>query len=194
MTLEEVSRATKIKKEFLEALEKGDYQSLPPPTFIKGFIKSYASFLDLPVEKLLPLFRREYEAKEKVALLPGSITTPLFPSPFEEIQRKLFFCLVFVLILGFFLFLARGFLLPPPLEVFKPKEGLITSQLSIEVAGKTGREVYLTVNNQRVVTENGRFSVWIRLEKGENKIVVMARNKLGRTRKIIRTVTRKIGT
>ena len=59
-TLEEIEKATKIRKELLEALEEGNYKKLPPPTFIQGFIKNYGKFLNLDTEKLLAIFRREF--------------------------------------------------------------------------------------------------------------------------------------
>src|SRR3989338_11411183 len=59
-TLDEVEKTTKIRKELLEALEAGQYQKLPPHTFVQGFIKNYGKFLGLNPEKLLAVFRREF--------------------------------------------------------------------------------------------------------------------------------------
>src|SRR3989344_8992192 len=64
LSLEEVQRQTKIRKSILELLEKGDYDSLPPPTFIKGLIRNYGEFLGLDVNELLALFRREYDERK----------------------------------------------------------------------------------------------------------------------------------
>ena len=49
-TLDDIEKSTKIRKELLEALEKGLYQKLPPPTFVQGFIKNYGKFLGLSTE------------------------------------------------------------------------------------------------------------------------------------------------
>ncbi len=45
ITLEEVSRVTKISVKALRSLETDDYESLPPPTFVKGFIRSYCRYI-----------------------------------------------------------------------------------------------------------------------------------------------------
>ncbi len=50
-SLEDVEKHTKIRKGLLEALEANDYDKLPPPTFIQGFIKNYGRVLGLDVNK-----------------------------------------------------------------------------------------------------------------------------------------------
>lgn len=52
LSLGEVSERLKLPVRQLEALEKGNYEILPEPVFIRGFIRSYASFLDADEEKL----------------------------------------------------------------------------------------------------------------------------------------------
>ena len=45
LSLDEVSRATKIKKEFLIAIEEERFDSLPGPVFARGFVRAYADYL-----------------------------------------------------------------------------------------------------------------------------------------------------
>ncbi len=47
ISLEEIARATKINIRLLEALESDDLSSLPPPVFVKGFVRSYAQYIGL---------------------------------------------------------------------------------------------------------------------------------------------------
>jgi cytoskeleton protein RodZ len=54
LSLEEISRATKIHKRFLEAIEAGDIDKLPGLVFSKGFIKNYLTCVD--AEDLYPEF------------------------------------------------------------------------------------------------------------------------------------------
>lgn len=46
-TLEDVEEETKIRKLYLEALEKEEYDVLPPRVYAVGFVKRYAKFLNL---------------------------------------------------------------------------------------------------------------------------------------------------
>ncbi len=50
INLQEISSATKIHIRILKKLEEDDYVSLPSPTFIKGFLKTYAKYLGLDPE------------------------------------------------------------------------------------------------------------------------------------------------
>lgn len=47
ITLDAVHEKTRVPKRHLIALESDDYENLPHPTFVKGFIKAYCSMLGL---------------------------------------------------------------------------------------------------------------------------------------------------
>ncbi len=47
LTIEEAERATKIRKRYLEGLERDDYTVLPDAVYARGFLKTYANFLGL---------------------------------------------------------------------------------------------------------------------------------------------------
>lgn len=52
-TLREVQEKTRINSRFLEALEMGDFERLPTPTHVRGFLRNYARFLGLEPDPLL---------------------------------------------------------------------------------------------------------------------------------------------
>ncbi len=54
LSLEEAARATYIRPHYLQAMEAGDFASLPSPLQAKGFLRAYAGFLGLEAESLLP--------------------------------------------------------------------------------------------------------------------------------------------
>ena len=76
-SLEEIEKATKIRKELLEFLEAGLYSKLPPPTFVQGFIKNYGKFLKLDQEKLLAIFRREFSEGQHPPRVLDSFSNPV---------------------------------------------------------------------------------------------------------------------
>jgi cytoskeleton protein RodZ len=53
LTLEEVERSTRIRKVRLEALERGDFESLPSRVQVQGFLRNYADFLGLDPDDIL---------------------------------------------------------------------------------------------------------------------------------------------
>jgi hypothetical protein len=46
-TLDDVFRVTKVSVKYLHALEENDYQSLPSPAYVRGYVREYARFLGL---------------------------------------------------------------------------------------------------------------------------------------------------
>lgn len=79
ISLEEVAMATRIKKEFLEAIEENDFHKISSEVVTKGFIKNYAEFLGLSSEPILPIFKRDFVKEKKpmgVFLKPGFVWTP----------------------------------------------------------------------------------------------------------------------
>ena len=67
LSLEAVSLATRISSRNLEAIENDDFVSLPAPIFIRGFLKTYASFIGLEPYKVIAL----YETQTGIIGLPA---------------------------------------------------------------------------------------------------------------------------
>jgi cytoskeleton protein RodZ len=63
-SLGQVVEGTKIRARLLDSLEQGRYDDLPPAAYVKGYIQSYARYLDIPVGPLLDQFRLEYKESE----------------------------------------------------------------------------------------------------------------------------------
>jgi cytoskeletal protein RodZ len=57
LTLSDVEQATKIRKRYLEGLEREDYGMLPDAVYVQGFLKTYASYLGLDGDEMSQEFR-----------------------------------------------------------------------------------------------------------------------------------------
>ena len=57
--IEQAEEATKIRAKMLTALENGDYDRLPNPGYVRGYISSYARYLELDSVPLLAMYRAE---------------------------------------------------------------------------------------------------------------------------------------
>ena len=58
MSVDELSRATRVLSHYLEALESDDLRSLPAPVFTKGFIRAYCQAVGVPPDEALRLYDR----------------------------------------------------------------------------------------------------------------------------------------
>lgn len=58
MSLEEISTKTMVQQRFLDAIEKGEYEQLPEPLYIRGFIRRFAEAMGIdgiPISESFPL-------------------------------------------------------------------------------------------------------------------------------------------
>ncbi len=56
LSLEEVSSTTRIPRKALESLEEDRFEDLPSGVFVRGFIKAYASAVDIDAQDVLAQF------------------------------------------------------------------------------------------------------------------------------------------
>ncbi len=195
LTLDDVEKQTKIRKELLEALEADNYSKLPPSTFVQGFIKNYGRYLNLNSEKLLAIFRRDFEAKKHPPMVLESFANPLGHSRFRLTPPRILALAVSIIIISFFAYLwfeYRQFIGAPNLEVSSPKDQMSVEIPAVTVDGKTDPEVRVTVNNQEItVDQNGHFHQDVKLSAPVNNISIVATGKFGQSAKVERTVVVK---
>jgi cytoskeleton protein RodZ len=77
-----VERQTKIRTKYLRALENEEWDVLPGPTYVKGFLRTYASYLGLDADALVDEYRRSVERS------PASEQPYLFSEPLLERRRR----------------------------------------------------------------------------------------------------------
>jgi cytoskeleton protein RodZ len=73
MSIDELSRATRVLHHYLEALESDDYRSLPAPVFARGFIKAYCQAVGVPPDEAIGLYEQH--------ILPRRRETPSLVAP-----------------------------------------------------------------------------------------------------------------
>ena len=78
LTLNEVQEQTRISQRYLEALEVGDYDLLPSPVHVRGFLRNYARFLGLDPEPLLERYELGLSQRPRKKQ-PPQITNPVEP-------------------------------------------------------------------------------------------------------------------
>jgi cytoskeletal protein RodZ len=65
LTLEEVERATRIRTYHLEAMERGDFDSLPSSVQARGFLHNYSEFLGLDPNQILLQYAEHLQSTRK---------------------------------------------------------------------------------------------------------------------------------
>ena len=94
LSLHEVEQATKIRKRYLEGLEREDYCVLPDAVYVQGFLKTYANYLGLDGERLSQELKRRRSPRRERRMnhaVPGSsgFDKPLIsPGGLAEAERS----------------------------------------------------------------------------------------------------------
>ena len=70
MEVEDVAKQLYINPSIITHLEEENYDQIGAEVFIKGHLKNYAQFLDLPVEKVLATLSEETYIKGQEVLMP----------------------------------------------------------------------------------------------------------------------------
>ena len=85
LTLEKVFEATRIRVQYLEALEEDDLSLMPSPVQARGYLRNYAEYLGFDVDKML------HEMREQNAQPPtGEVIGPAdLPSPLQPATQAL---------------------------------------------------------------------------------------------------------
>lgn len=191
LTLEDVEKTTKIRKKYLTAIEEGDYDSLPPAAFTRGFIKNYSEYLDLNSQTLSALYRREFDELKDKRLLPKGMSTLPGASWLRITPTRVTVLLVIIIMLGFFSYLFfqyNNLAGAPALIILKPSENAVLSAKEIEVLGKTDIDAVVKINEQIVNNNNGSFSQLLQMSDGINTIMISSTARNGKSSKVERHV------
>jgi cytoskeleton protein RodZ len=109
-SITEVSKATLLSEEIIDAIEQSDMKRLPPPTFVQGYLRTYARYIDLPEEPIVDSFNRAVPYKRESQLrtratLPAQAT---MGSPWiRSISIVLVFLVLFALVYGIYGYYSR---------------------------------------------------------------------------------------
>lgn len=191
LTVEEVAKATRIRPQFIIAIEKGDYRKLPSTAYAQGFVKNYISFLGLPLREMLALFRREFDEREFITVLPESFTSSR-EIPLKRIRLQqaviLTVCILFLLFV-YIVFQYRYAFLNPTITIQSPREHQVFHSQNITVTGTTQPNNIVVVNNEPAfVDSNGHFKKTLTLFAGSQTITIKAVNTFGKKQIIERHI------
>lgn len=191
LTIEEVAVATKIRPQFITAIEQSNYKKLPSKAYAQGFVKNYVTFLGLPIRDSLAMFRREFDEREYIDVLPESFTKrkeiPLHRIDWHK--TVLGIVIVFIFLAGFLFFQYRAAIFDPSLHISSPAENSnITSEI-VSVKGSTDSNNTVIVNNNSTyVDTKGNFTKNIAVFSGKNTITIIVTNRFGRKKVIERHI------
>lgn len=188
----QLAQMTRIREEYLTALENNKFTDLPAATFVKGYIKTYAKVFGFDHQPLLALLRRDYKESAVGTLVPREFIKPVLKR--REIWTPVTFAFfglgaMFVTLVLYVAVQWYNIQRPPYLEVTAPEENAFVAS-QIEVKGQTVVDAVVSVNAQPVAIQpTGEFQTEIYIPReGIHTISIEAVDRRGKRSTVQRTV------
>lgn len=105
-SLADASELTRIRAVFLQAIEDEQFDHLPGKTYVRGFLRTYASSLGLDPEELFDAYHMRFDAPVQPIVGAHAVEVPIRPTARQSRLRRIapLFVAVLLLILIVFAF------------------------------------------------------------------------------------------
>jgi cytoskeleton protein RodZ len=178
LTLEELAQRTKIPTHYLRHLEREEYEKLPPPVYIRGFLQRWARVTSGDAEALSQQFGRENRFLVTTSQARDTSVSSRAPRFVLTLKHIVFVVggVIAVTLVGYFYYnqiLASN---SPSVEITSPVDvSSVSSRRVVEVTGNTKSVNRLTLNGQEVgVGSDGIFAHAYILSDGPNTLSLIA--------------------
>jgi cytoskeletal protein RodZ len=189
LSLEDVSKKTKIKVEFLEAIENSDYSLLPSATFAKGFLRNYATFLYLNPDTMVAMFRRDFTQNAKGEIIPRGLVEPVNSKPRFFSVSLILTTIAIVVFVGFLGIQLISWWSLPKIKLIKPQNNDTYGE-KVTFKGVADNDATVKVNGQLVILDqNGQFTLDLIFPAGTHSVIIEATNRRGKSTLVERTFT-----
>lgn len=181
--LSEIERDTGIRPEYIDALERRDFEKLPADIYLIPITKQYALYLGLDADAVINQLKEEkldylnhqnqLEIDNKLVL---SHTSPITGKKiFISLATSILGLVVFYIVQQFYQVSS-----PPDIVIFEPATGITVSSNNILVKGKTSNASKIEFNGKVINTDTeGQFNIPVDLKNGENNIAIVATSNNG---------------
>jgi cytoskeletal protein RodZ len=176
VSIKRIASDTKIQEKYLQDIENNKFEGFESAVFLNGFIKIYADYLDLDVNKVSALFRRQIKDSQKnettvIAPINNKTSKLLTPNNVIIAMSILFF----VIIGGYISFQFANFRKAPHLEITHPENQTSSEVKEFQLKGLTEEATSIFVNDTEInVDEEFRFITTVTLREGSNTITIEA--------------------
>lgn len=190
--LEEVAKNIKIKKEYLEAIETGEFKKLPRGVYGKNFIQEYAIYLGINPKLIIDLYESEFTKKDKKytnSLFVKKVSKTHHFLTIPRIIKNVIIISVVVVCVAYLGYYINNIITPPELVLLNPQEDMTVEVHNILIKGKTSSEAEVVINEEIVLIDNeGNFEKNINLKSGLNVVSVTSQKKYSKKRIIKRNI------
>ena len=174
LSLTDVARDTKINETHLFNIENDEYGKFKDEVFLTGYVKIYAKYLNLDVDKILAVYRRSIKILDQQRqTTPKDSALSTRERPWRRIASIAIAAILIVGILIYFAIQFNNFRQPPNLTISSPENDITVTEETIAVKGETDPDSIVTINDRETeLSDSGEFNSEVKLDPGENVIVI----------------------
>lgn len=184
LTVDQISRLTHIKSEYLHWIETNEFARLPPAVYVKGYVRTLAHVFGVEPEPMLALLRRDYKEDYAGVLSAQEQSSRRRPQLWHSSTKwSALFVGALLLTISLYIF-GQWFLSQrPPLLIVDNFAELNEMSPTTVLTGRTSPEAIVLVNDQpAALRPDGSFSYELQLEQtGLVTITVEARDLRGKS-------------
>lgn len=197
ISLDDAEKATKIRKTYLQLIEKDQFSKLSNDVYTRGYIKNYSEFLGFDTKEILKLYA---EARHQEVQQTHKHKSPLSLRPIDSqsfifTPKSIVIVLASILVIGLFSYVGWQFsqlAAPPKISLNNQDQATVNTSFVI-VSGEVDGGSDVFINDSPVLSSaDGSFSERVALIDGVNQITVTAKNKFGKDSSKTILVTTKI--
>jgi transcriptional regulator with XRE-family HTH domain len=196
LSVQDVAARTKIPEKYVVLFEGDAHDELSDDVYTKIYLKAYGKFLGFDTVTVLEHYRRERARvmayDDANAPKPKHPTTTIPASQLVVTPKLIQNALLAVVALGiaaYFGFELKTIVAPPDISLAAPRDGMVTTERSVTVEGKTEGEVTLRINGKQVNPDDrGNFKDTLELQEGLNLITVVGAKKHSKEMTLTRRV------
>ena len=107
LTLQQVEEDTKIRVKYVQAMENEDFEVMPGATYVKGFLRTYATYLALDPEVILDEYRSRGVKTAEIQEPFGGVSMLGAPHSHRGRNTVVFVAVICLLVLGVIWILGR---------------------------------------------------------------------------------------
>lgn len=186
-SLARLEELTKIKKDFIEALERESWGSLPAFSTVLGFVKSLSTTLKIDANMAVAVLKRDYPPRSEAVNPKPDISSKFVWGP--KLTFGVGVGMVLIAIAGYLGFQYKRFVSPPSLTVYQPKNEQVVTNKFVIVEGTTDTDAKVTVNNQPlIIDQDGKFKIELEVAKETKEVVVKAISRSGKETTVRRSI------
>jgi cytoskeleton protein RodZ len=162
LSQDQVAGITRLRKHFIDALENENWEKLPSPVFVKGFLRSYAQAIGFDGKEAVGIYKRIATVKEQI------------PKPLSEPKgskkRVIYFLSCIVAIIAVFIYMYIGYDSRQPADGSAPPVPPSKKIEKVETQEKTGTspEAIIMVEDEEKIENEAKAATQ---EEGPEEVV-----------------------